>query len=550
VGVTADDNGMNQVDEKGLIRVRDVDTVVVGAGFAGLRTLHTLRSRGKSVVVLEAADGIGGVWYWNRYPGARCDVESYDYSYGFSGELEQEWRWSERYATQPEILRYVNHVADRFDLRRDIRLNTAMTSASFDEERARWNVRTSTGDEFTARYLVMATGQLSVPKTPELPGQDSYRGTVLHTAHWPHDEPDLAGKRIGVIGTGSSGTQLIPVVAREAAHLIVFQRTPNFSIPANNAPISDQEDAEVKGSYTDRRARARNSPSGLGFRPNKQSALDVAPEDRQAQYEEQWKTAGFGFLLAYYDLMLDERANDTAADFIRQKIAAKVEDPELARRLTPTGYPFGAKRPPVDSGYFETFNRPNVELVDIREDPLRGFTETGIATESGTHELDVVVFATGFDAMTGALLRPEITGRDGLRLRDAWAHGPRTYLGLSVHGFPNMFVIAGPGSPSLLSNVLLSIEQHVDWLADLIEHADKLETGTIEATQQAETDWVAEVNSRAEATLYPQAKSYYMGDEVPGKPRVFTPYVGGVRAYRRICEEVADNGYRGFALRG
>jgi cyclohexanone monooxygenase len=532
-----------------LITVRDVDAVVVGAGFAGLRALHTLRSQGRSVVVLEAADGIGGVWYWNRYPGARCDVESYDYSYAFSAELEQQWRWSERYATQPEILRYINHVADRFDLRGDIRLNTAMTSASYDEQGARWTVRTSTGDEWSARYLIMATGQLSVPKAPELPGQDEYRGTVLHTAHWPHTEPDLAGKRIGVIGTGSSGTQLIPVVAREAARLTVFQRTPNFSVPANNAPISDQEDVEVKAGYAARRARARNSPSGLGFVPNKQSALDAPADSRQAHYEEQWKTAGFGFLLAYYDLMLDERANDTAAEFIRHKIAEKVDDPQLARLLTPTGYPFGAKRPPVDSGYFETFNRPNVELVDIRQDPLVGFTEDGLATDSGTHELDTVIFATGFDAMTGALLRPDITGRGGLSLRTAWAHGPRTYLGLSVHGFPNLFVIAGPGSPSLLSNVLLSIEQHVDWLAELIAHAEKLQVSTIEATRQAESGWVAEVNSRAEATLYPRAKSYYMGDEIPGKPRVFTPYVGGVRAYRRICEEVAADGYRGFALR-
>jgi cation diffusion facilitator CzcD-associated flavoprotein CzcO len=526
----------------------EIDVVVVGAGFAGLRALYTMRSRGMSVVVLEAAPDIGGVWYWNRYPGARCDVESHDYSYAFSPELEQEWRWSERYATQPEILRYINHVAERFDLRRDIRLDTAMTSARYDGQRARWEVTTGSGERWDARYLVMATGQLSVPRDPELPGQSDYRGLVLHTAHWPHVEPDLAGKRIGVIGTGSSGTQLIPVVAGQAARLTVFQRTPNYSVPANNAPISDQEDAEVKAHYADRRERARNSPSGLGFVPSKQCALDVPAAERQARYEEQWKTAGFGFLLAYRDLMLDEKANDTAADFVRQKISDKVDDPDIARHLTPTGYPFGAKRPPVDSGYFETFNRPNVELVDIREDPLVGFTRTGLATGSGEHELDVVVFATGFDAMTGALLRPEITGRDGRGLRDAWAHGPRTYLGLAVHGFPNMFVIAGPGSPSLLSNVLLSIEQHVDWLADLLEHAQGAGTATIEAARESEAEWVSEVNTRAEATLYPRAQSYYMGDNVPGKPRVFTPYVGGVRAYRRTCEQVADDGYRGFML--
>jgi cation diffusion facilitator CzcD-associated flavoprotein CzcO len=527
---------------------RRIDAVVVGAGFAGLRALHTLRGQGLEVVVLEAGAGAGGVWFWNRYPGARCDVESYDYSYSFSPELEQEWRWSERYATQPEILRYVGHVVERFDLARDIRLHTRMTASRFDEASGRWSVETDTGDRWDAQYLIMATGQLSVPKDPELPGQDTFRGTILHTARWPEEPVDLRGKRVGVIGTGSSGTQSIPILAREAAHLTVFQRTPNFSIPANNAPISDEEDARVKAGYAARREQARNSPSGLGFVPTKTSALDVDPAAREAHYEEQWKTAGFGFLLAYPDLILDERANDTAADFIRAKIAAKVESPDMVRALTPAGHPFGAKRPPVDSGYFETFNRPNVALVDIAADPITRFTPTGLATEHDECELDVVVFATGFDAMTGALLAPEITGRGGRTLRAEWAAGPQTYLGLTVHHFPNMFVIAGPGSPSLLSNVLLSIEQHVDWLAALIAHAADTGATVIEADEQAQRDWVREVNTRAEATLYPRAKSYYMGDEVPGKPRVFTPFVGGVRGYRRICDAVAAEGYRGLRL--
>jgi cation diffusion facilitator CzcD-associated flavoprotein CzcO len=513
---------------------RQVDVVVVGAGFAGLRALVTLRRRGLDVVVLEAAAGVGGVWYWNRYPGARCDVESYDYSYAFSPELEQEWRWSERYATQPEILRYVDHVVERFDLRKDIRLSTRLTAAGYDETRRRWTVRTDTGGTWSARYVVMATGQLSVSKDPELPGQDTYRGTVLHTARWPHEGVDLAGKRVGVIGTGSSGSQSIPIIAEQAEQLTVFQRTPNLSIPANNATLGDDEDAQVKAHYRERREQARNSPSGLGFQPTKTSALEVPPAERDAHYERQWRNAGFGFLLAYPDLILDERANDTAADFIRAKIAAKVEDPELRRLLTPTGYPFGAKRPPVDSGYFETFNRPNVTLVDIAD---------------AEYGLDVVIFATGFDAMTGALLRPDITGRGGRTLRAEWAAGPQTYLGLTVHHFPNLFAIAGPGSPSLLSNVLLSIEQHVDWLADLLEHAREIGADEIEADEQAQRDWVHEVNTRAEATLYPRAKSYYMGDEVPGKPRVFTPFVGGVRGYRRICDRVAAEGYRGLRLR-
>jgi cation diffusion facilitator CzcD-associated flavoprotein CzcO len=532
--------------------MREVDMLVVGAGFAGLRALHTFRGRGLEVAVVEANDGLGGVWYVNRYPGARCDVESYDYSLSFSPELEQDWRWSERYATQPEILRYVEHVAERFDLRRDVHLATRMTRAAYDEDAHRWTVTTEgdTADTWSARYLVMATGQLSVTKTPRLEGQDEFPGEILHTGAWPHEHVDMTGKRVGVIGTGSSGTQLIPVLAQRAGHLTVFQRTPNFSIPANNAPITDEQDAEVKATYRERRERARWSPSGLGFRPNKQSAVEVSAEDRRARYEEQWKTAGFGFLLAYYDLMLDEDANDTAAEFIRAKIAEKVDDPTTAERLMPRGYPFGAKRPPVDSGYFETFNREDVDLVDMRETPLERITENGIRTTAGEIELDTIVFATGFDAMTGALLKPEIVGRGGRTLREHWNAGPRTYLGVGVHGFPNLFVIAGPGSPSLLSNVLLSIEAHVDWIAGLLDHAAEQGADQVEPSEQAEAEWVDHVNERAAATLYPRAASYYMGAEVPGKPRVFMPYVGGVRGYRRVLEKVVADGYEGFVFSG
>jgi cyclohexanone monooxygenase len=524
-----------------------VDMLVVGAGFAGLRSLHTFRERGLEVAVIDANDGLGGVWYVNRYPGARCDVESYDYSLSFSPELEQEWRWSERYATQPEILRYVEHVADRFDLRRGVHLSTRMTHADYDEDARRWTVTTDRGT-WSARYLVMATGQLSVTKAPELEGQDDFRGRILHTGAWPHEAVDMTGQRVGVIGTGSSGTQLVPVLAQQAGHLTVFQRTPNFSIPANNAPLTDERDAEVKATYPERRERARWSPSGLGFAPNKQSALEVDDDDRRARYEQWWTTAGFGFLLAYYDLMLDERANETAADFVRAKIAEKVDDPATAEKLTPRGYPFGAKRPPVDSGYFETFNRDDVDLVDLRETPIERISKHGIRTTDGEIELDTIVYATGFDAMTGALLRPEIAGRGGRTLREHWDAGPRTYLGLGVSGFPNLFVIAGPGSPSLLSNVLLSIEAHVDWLAGLLDHAAEQGADEIEATADAEAGWVEHVNQRADATLYPKAESYYMGANVPGKPRVFTPYVGGVRGYRRVLDRVAGNAYEGFAF--
>ena len=527
---------------------RAVDVVVIGAGFAGLRSLHTLRGMGYSVAVLEAGDGIGGVWFWNRYPGARCDVESYDYSYGFSEELQQEWRWSERYATQPEILRYVEHVADRFDLRRDVHLNQRMTRAEFDESDSRWQISTEAGDVWSASYLVMAVGNLSTTKAPHLPGQEQFTGRILHSAQWPREGVELAGKRVGIIGTGSSGMQMVPIVAQEAEHLTVFQRTPNFSVPAANAPLTDERDAEVKATYAERREEARWSPSGLGYRPNKQSAKAVSPEERRAVYERAWNGSGFGFVLAFYDLLLDQESNDTAADFIREKIGALVEDPATRQKLMPVGFPFGAKRPSVDSGYFATFNRPDVELVDVRSDPIEQVTATGVRTASGEHPLDVLVFATGFDAMTGSLLRPDIIGRGGRTLREHWSNGPRTFLGPFVAGFPNFFVIAGPGSPSLLSNVLLSIEQHVDWLAALLAHMRTRDVQVFEATEQAEQGWVEHLNERAEQTLYPKAQSYYMGDEMPGKPRVFMPYVGGVRGYRRILDKVVADDYEGLAL--
>ena len=541
--------------QQDLIEVQDqqaaeVDVLVVGAGFAGLRALYTLREAGRSVAVLEAGSDIGGVWFWNRYPGARCDVESYDYSYSFSQELEQEWRWSERYATQPEILRYINHVADRFDLRRDVHLHQRMTRAVWDEGSARWSVETESGSRWSANYLVMATGQLSTTKTPELPGQDQFTGEIHHTAQWPQEPVDFTGKRVGIIGTGSSGMQMVPIVAQEAAHLTVFQRTPNFSVPATNGPITDGRDAEVKAAYRERREAARNSPSGLAsVKPNKQSALEVSDEERRAHYEQAWTRAGFGFALSYYDLLRDQRANDTAAEFIRGKIAALVRDPETREKLMPRDFPFAAKRPSVDSGYFETFNRDNVTLADIRSEPIVGVTPTGIQTTAAHHELDMIVYATGFDAMTGSLLRPEIVGRNGLTLREKWSGGPSTYLGVMVSGFPNMFIIAGPGSPSLLSNVLLSTEQHVDWVAGLLEHVAAQGTDVVEPTPEAERGWVAHVNERAQETLYPLARSYYNGDEVPGKPRVFMPYVGGVRGYRRIMEKVVADGYDGFEMR-
>ncbi|MET0659518.1 MAG: NAD(P)/FAD-dependent oxidoreductase [Steroidobacteraceae bacterium] len=526
----------------------NVDVVIVGAGFAGLRTLYEMRSLGFRAVVLEASDDIGGVWHFNRYPGARCDVESYDYSYMFSKDLEQEWRWSERYATQPEVLRYIHYVADRFDLRRHVRLNSEMTGARFDEAQALWHVQSKRGERWTCRYLIMAVGQLSTTKAPSFPGQSEFAGEIYHSGTWPRDSVNLAGKRVGIIGTGSSGVQMTPIVAREARHLTVFQRTANFSIPASNETISAVEDIAVKSRYAERRLAALNSPSGLGFVPNKTSALEESPEKRDIVYEAAWKRLGFGFVLAYYDILLNEKANETAAEFIRRKIAEQVTDPATREKLTPRGFPFGTKRPSVDSGYFQTFNRKNVELVDVTANPIRRVTSTGIETAAGHHPLDIIVFATGFDAFTGSLLSPTIVGRSGQTLREKWSAGPITYLGLGTAGFPNLFIIAGPGSPSLLSNVVLSIEQHVEWLGAFLTHAEKLGMNSIEATPEAEQQWVEHVAERAKETLYLQARSYYSGDEVDGKPRVFMPYSGGVRGYRRILQDVAGKGYDGFDI--
>ena len=528
---------------------RDVDAIVIGAGFAGLRALHSLRAMGLRVVVLEAAAGIGGVWYFNQYPGARCDVESYDYSYRFAPQLEQDWRWSERYATQPEILRYINHVADRFDLRRDIEINTRMERAEYDEDDLRWTVTSADGRSWRAAKFILAVGQLSTPKRTEYPGQTKFSGRIIYSAQWPDESVDFAGKRVAIIGTGSSGVQMTPVIAELAVHLAVFQRTANFSIPAVNAPLTEDEDAQVKANYRDRREKARNSPSGLGFVPNAERAIDASEEDRRKTFEAAWNRLGFGFALTYKDILLDERSNELASEFIRGKIAERVHDPVLREKLTPRGFPFGTRRPSVDSGYFETFNRDNVSLVDLAETPIVEFTAKGIRTTAEELEFDIIIYATGFDAFTGSLLAPRIAGRGGVTLAEKWAAGPTTFLGIGVDGFPNMFIIVGPGSPSLLSNVLLSSEEQIDWLVALFEHARDHGIDEIEVTAEAERDWVEHVNERAKETLYLKTPSYYMGAEMPNKPRVFMPYSGGVRYYRRILEKTAASGYEGFDLR-
>jgi len=529
---------------------RTVDAVIVGAGFGGLYMLHRLRGLGLTARVFEAGKGVGGTWYWNRYPGARCDVESMDYSYSFSDELQQEWHWTERYASQPEILKYINHVADRFDLRRDITLETRVTAAVFDEATSRWTIRTDRGEEISAQYCIMATGCLSTAQVPKYPGLETFKGKWYHTGNWPHEGVDFTGQRVGIIGTGSSAIQSIPIIARQAAHLFVFQRTPNFSVPARNAPLDPDYERSVKASYADFRRQARESRVGFVVERNDKSALEVPPEEREREYEARWTRGGLGFSSTFIDLLTSKDANDTAADFFRAKIRSIVRDPAVAELLAPRDYPLGTKRLCVDTDYYASFNRDNVTLVDLKKSPIEAIAPDGLRTREKAYALDSIVFATGFDAMTGALLSIDIRGLRGRSLRDKWAEGPRTYLGVAIAGFPNLFTITGPGSPSVLSNMIVSIEQHADWIADCVDYLRHQGRTAIEATAEAEDEWVQHVNEVGHLTLYPQANSWYMGANIPGKPRIFMPYIGGVGVYRQKCDEVAAKGYEGFRITG
>jgi len=526
----------------------DVDVVVVGAGFAGLYALHRLRGMGLSARAFEQAEDVGGTWYWNRYPGARCDVESIDYSFSFSEELQQEWSWTERYATQPEILRYLNHVADRFDLRPAITFGTRVVSAVYDEPSARWLVETDRGHRVTARNCIMAVGCLSLGRIPDFPDLESFRGQAYHTGTWPRQGVDFTGLRVGVIGTGSSGIQVIPQIAQQAAHLTVFQRTPHYTIPAQHHRLDPEWLAEFKHQYAEYRGRMRVSRGGVSRDYSERRALETPPEQRRRVYQARWNFGGAEILGSFADLLTDIEANQTVADFVAGKIREIVRDPDVADRLVPRGYPFGAKRLCVDTGYYDTYNRDNVTLVDVTATPVEAITPAGIKTSAAEHELDAIVFATGFDAMTGALLAMDIRGRGGLTLRQAWEAGPRTYLGLSVAGFPNLFIVTGPGSPSVLSNVVLSIEQHVEWITDFVAYLRKHDIDWAEPRTAAQDSWVAHVNDVASQTLFPVGNSWYLGANVPGKPRVFMPYIGGVGRYRAICDQVAAAGYTGFDL--
>ena len=529
----------------------DVDVVVVGAGFAGMYELVRMRRAGFSAVVLETADDVGGTWYWNRYPGARCDILSVDYSYSWDPELQQEWTWSERYAAQPEILRYAQFVADKHDLRRDMRFNTRVTSAEWNDETHQWVIHTDTGDDLSCRYYIMATGCLSMPKVPDIAGTDRFTGEVYFTSTWPHDGVDFTGKRVAVIGTGSSAVQSIPLIAAEAEQLTVFQRTPNFSIPARNGPISDERMAAFRADPEVYREAARHSAAGVPRETPMEGALMVSEEERLARYEAMWEAGELlGISGTFSDTLTNADSNDTLRQFIHGKIRSIVHDPVTAEALCPTNHYVGTKRACLDTNYYETYNLPHVRLVDLRKDPISTITERGIDTDAESLEFDAIVFATGFDAMTGAIVGVDITGRDGETLKQKWADGPVTYLGLMTAGFPNLFMITGPGSPSVLSNMMVSIEQHVDWIADALEYLRERGLDTIEPTELAETEWVGHSNEFAGLTLMPTANSWYMGVNVPGKPQVFLPYPGGVDRYRGACDEVVARDYLGFALEG
>jgi len=531
-------------------QARTVDALVIGAGFSGLYQLLCLRNRlGLSVQVLEAAAGVGGTWYWNRYPGARCDSESHSYCYSFSEELTREWEWSERYPGPREILSYLNHVADRFDLKRDIRFNTRVKSAHYDETANRWRVSTEAGEAFTAQFLITAVGCLSSANIPNIPGLDTFEGRWYHTGQWPHEGVDFRGKRVGQIGTGSTGIQAAPVIAETAAHLTVFQRTANYSVPARNGPLTPEFKRYAKENAAEIRRVMHASVNGHPWLIDERSALKTPPQERQALYEAAWQTGGLRFRAAFRDLLVDKAANDTAATFIRNKIREIVKDPATAAKLSDFDHPYASKRPPIDTDYFETFNRENVELVDVRAAPIEEITPRGIRTRDAEYPLDIIVFATGFDGMTGSLLRIDIRGRDGLSLAKQWTAGPRNYLGLQVAGFPNLFTVTGPGSPSVLCNMPVAIEQHVEWITDCIAHMRDNGLKRIEPSNEAVASWVAQVNAAAEATLLPHAKhSWYLGANIPGKPRVFMPYAGGMAHYRKICAQVAARNYEGFRL--
>ena len=535
--------------------ILDADVVVVGAGMSGLYALKVLRERGLRTIVLEKAPGVGGTWYWNRYPGARCDIPSLEYSFGFDPELEQEWEWTEHFASQPEIERYLNHIADRYDLRRDIRLSCGVTAATFDEDTSTWVFDTETGDRLRSRFAIMATGGLSAPNRPDWPGMDCFEGTIVQTSLWPEEGVELEGKRIGIVGTGSSGIQAIPEIAKIAGHLTVFQRTAAFTWPSRNKPLTEAEQAEIKAKYRKLREEQYASFSGtagttgaviFAFPTDDRKIRESTPEEREAALED----LGFSACRIWSDTATDLDANEMAVELFREMVRRTVKDPGTAEALMPRGYPLGCKRPVLDAGYFDTFNRDNVSLVDLQQDPILEVTANGVRTAHGFVELDVLVLATGFDAMTGALTRIDVRGRDGRLLRDDWADGPRTYLGIGTEGYPNLFICVGPGSPGVLATYPPQIELQVGWMAEFVQYLVDHGLTRAEADREAQDTWCDHVNQVAEGTMFTAAScnSWYNGANIEGKPRVFLPYVGGLPVYMDKCNEVASRGYEGFVL--
>lgn len=536
-----------------------LDALIIGAGFSGLYQLYSLRDKlGLSVKVLEAGDGVGGTWYWNRYPGARCDSESHVYCYTFSKDLTEHWNWSERYPGTAEIVDYLNHVADRFDLRSSIDFGTRVVSAQFNEQENYWDINADSGERYRAQYLITAVGCLSSTNIPDIDGLTDFQGEYYHTGQWPHAGVQFNGKRVGQIGTGSTGIQAAPVIAQSARHLTIFQRTANYSVPARNHKLSIEQRNTYKRDALATRALTRSNGNGHGWLINKQKALETSAEKRTAIYEKAWQTGGLQFRSSFSDLLSNEHANATAAEFIRKKIRQLVNDPETAASLAEIDHPYAAKRPPIDTHYFETYNHDHVELVDLRKTPIsrimkdgiicHGMDSKGQAIEKH-HKLDILVFATGYDAITGSLLRMDIRGRNGLKLSDAWSSGPRNHLGLQVAGFPNLFTITGPGSPCVLTNMPAAIEQHVEWISDCIAYLKGNNHTTIESSESSVESWINEVTTEAEKTLLPRVShSWYLGANIPGKPGIFMPYAGGLDKYRTICEKEANENYQRFIV--
>jgi cation diffusion facilitator CzcD-associated flavoprotein CzcO len=537
-----------------MAEISDFDAIIIGAGFSGMYMLKKLRDElGLNVCVYEAGETVGGTWYWNRYPGARCDSDAYIYCFTWDKPLLQEWEWSERYPEQPEILRYLEHVAERHNLKRSIQFNTQVTAAEFDEAKNFWKVQTANGDHATAQYLIAAVGSLSDPYIPRFEGLERFRSKWYHTSRFPEGEIDFTGKRVAVVGTGATAVQAIPEIAQQAKHLTVFQRTANYCVPARNGKVDPDLVKRRKANYDEIIDRIKESFFGFEYSFIPKSALEVTLEQREHEFDRMWDEGGFAFWLAnYQDMFFSKEANDLCADYIKRKIRATVHDPATAEKLTPKEYPYGTKRQPLDTNYYETFNKPNVLLVDAAIDgDIEEITETGIRTGGKEYQFDIIIFATGFDAMTGPLKALNLRGEAGRELRDEWIDGPHTYLGVAIAGFPNLFIITGPQSPSVLSNMPVSIEQHVDWIGGCIDYMRKVGKTRIEATQAAQENWVDHVNGIVNTTLMPLANSWYMSANIAQKPRAFLPYLDpeGVGGYRKRCEEVAANGYEGFTLR-